>query len=724
MILGTAAYMSPEQARGRQLDRRTDIWAFGCVLFEMLTGKRAFPGDDITDTLAAIVRGEPEWTALPADVPARVRTALQLCLQKDQSHRIRDIGDVRLALDGAFDQATTAASTPTTVVAPRRMNALTWAALAAVIVAIIVGGIGWTRRPASAPLAVARFALPIAPGDTMPDAIKPRLGFALSPDERTMVYSALRKDVRQLFRRQVGELVATPIPATDTGLQPFFSPDGKWVGYFSESELALKKIELSGGVPVTITAVRTPPLFGTWLSDGTLVYGMQGQPLTKVSENGGSTSTLFPKEDGEVEFGSPSAVPSRRAIVFASVPGNMIHAFDLDSGKRSKLIPGTEPHVTTDGELVFIRDGTLWAAPFDSRALAVTGDAKPILAHPIAGSVILHSEIGMNGTLIYQTGRSTSVDQQTFAVSWVDQHGQAQALSLTPRPYDFPRVSPDGTRLAIAVRTEREKGIVEHDLWVYELRTGAGIRLTQQGDNRLPLWSADGQRIVFSSTDDAHPPAGNSGTWFGNLFQVRADGSHEPERLTKTPENQALSGMSADGREMFYTRVVNNSEWHVMRVSVDKPNEATPITSGKFSHASGEVSPNGHLISYRSNESGKFEIYVQPYPSLDGKIAASVGGGLEPIWSADSKTLFYRAGDKVMAVDITDKPQLRASAPRELFAGAYLLGASASGRQFHVGPDGRFVMMKAQAPDGGQPTDEPFVAVLNWFQELRTHLGK
>ena len=279
--------------------------------------------------------------------------------------------------------------------------------------------------------------------------------------------------------------------------------------------LALKKIELGGGVPVTITAVRIPPLFATWLSDGTIVYGMQGQPLTKVSENGGSTSPLVPTENGE-QLGNPSAVPARHAIVFASTPGNVIHAFDLDSGKRSKLISGTEPHVTTDGELVFIRDGTLWAAPFDSRALAVTGDAKPILARPNAGSVILHSAIGINGTLIYQTGRSTAVDQQTFAVSWVDQHGQAQVLSLTPRPYDFPRVSPDGTRLAIAVRTERE-GIVEHDLWVYDLRTGAGIRLTHQGDNRLPLWTADGQRIVFSSTDDAPSTSRRPGNVVGQL---------------------------------------------------------------------------------------------------------------------------------------------------------------------------------------------------------------
>ena len=229
----------------------------------------------------------------------------------------------------------------------------------------------------------------------------------------------------------------------------------------------------------------------------------QGQALTKVSENGGAAATLVANKSGEVELGSPLAVPARHAIVFTSTPGDMIHAFDLDAGKRVKLIPGTDPHVTTHGQLVFIRDGTLWAAPFDSRALAVTGDAKPILTHPNAGSVILHSAIGTTGSLIYQTGRSTSVDQQTFAVSWVDQHGQAQALSLPPRLFYFPRVSPDGARLVIAVRTEREEGLVEHDLWVYDLRTGAGIRLTHQGDNRLPLWAAHGERIVFSSTDDA-----------------------------------------------------------------------------------------------------------------------------------------------------------------------------------------------------------------------------
>src|SRR5262249_17774157 len=220
--------MSPEQARGRQLDRRTDIWAFGCVLFEMLTGKRAFPGDDITDTLAAIVRGEPEWNALPPEVPVRVRKTLQLCLQKDQSHRIRDIGDVGLALDGAFDPPVT--TTATATAAPPRMNALTWTALSALIIAIVVGGVDWTRRPASTPATVARFALPMMAGDTMPDALRPLLGFALSPDERTMVYAAYRKDVRQLFRRQIGELVPMPITGTESGTQPFFSPDGKWVG--------------------------------------------------------------------------------------------------------------------------------------------------------------------------------------------------------------------------------------------------------------------------------------------------------------------------------------------------------------------------------------------------------------------------------------------------------------------------------------------------------------
>jgi hypothetical protein len=350
----------------------------------------------------------------------------------------------------------------------------------------------------------------------------------------------------------------------------------------------------------------------------------------------------------------------------------------------------------------------------------LTADPQPVLSHPTPGMQIGDFVLGEGGTLVYRTGPSDDALNQ-FVAAWVSREGREEPISLPSRPYESPRVSPDGQRLAVSVPSERTG---ENDLWVYDLRTSAGIRLTHAGHNRVPVWTADGTRMVFSSTHSAPRPQGSTANWYGNLYEVRADGSREPERLTNAEENHALSGISPDGRHLFFTRVLDaTTHWEITRVDRSRNGEIAPFITGPFRRGTAEVSPDGRLISYRSDESGRFQIYVQTYPELEAKIAVSVEGGDEPVWSADSRELYYRLGDRVMAVEIRREPSLQASAPRMLFSGGYRPGGGGSrGREYHVAPDGRFLMLKPVTADNAAAHQPQLVVVLNWLEELRARL--
>jgi hypothetical protein len=420
-------------------------------------------------------------------------------------------------------------------------------------------------------------------------------------------------------------------------------------------------------------------------------------------------------EQGEGHHRTPALVPGARGVVFESWPSNTLHSFHLDTAVRQPLTEGTRPQVTADGRLVFERDGSLWSAPLDVESLTLTAEPQVVLTHPAPTVWVDDFAIGARGTLVYRTRAAGNV-LQTFTPVWVTREGREASLPLPARAYESPRVSPDGLRVAVSVTSERQG---ENDLWVYDVRTGAGTRLTHGGHNRLPIWTADGSQILFSSTLDAPIPAGNTQAWWGNLYRVRADGSGRPERLTKTDVNQALTGASPDGRLLLFTRIIGPGHWEITRIDLDRDGEMTAIAPGPFTRASAEISPDGQLISYRSNDSGTWEVYVQTYPALDTRVPVSVGGGDEPIWSADSRSIFYRSGDRVMAVEIQRAPRLAASAPVELFSAAYRRGGAGRGREYHVAPDGRFLMLTPMPVENSTVDAPPFVVVLNWTEELK-----
>jgi serine/threonine-protein kinase len=719
VILGTATYMSPEQAKGRPADKRSDIWSFGAVLYEMLTGRRAFDGDDVSDTLAAVLRAEPDWSALPAGTPPALAVVLKRCLQKDVRQRVRDVGDVRLALDGAFDAPTTSTAIVPPATVSRGGSRVLWAAFAGVVGAAVAAGTIWLTSSSSAPVAEPmRFGLAVPAGDQLfaTGQLPVPLGLALSPDEGEVTYSAVRNGRQQLFRRSLGDLDAAALAGTEGGSFPFYSPDGAWIGYLDIDDRSLKKIPADGGgVPVSVSQVTQATRGAVWMPDGSIVFGQEFAALQRVPDAGGSPVPLMSLDQDEAHHRAPAIVPSARGVIFESWPSRTLHAFHLDTNVRQALTAGTRPQVTSDGRLLFERDGSLWSAPLDVETLTLSGEPQIVLTHATPDVWVDDFVVGARGTLVYRTRRAGN-PLQMFTPVWVTRDGREAPLPLPARAYESPRVSPDGFRVAVSVASERRG---ENDLWVYDVRTGAGARVTHGGHNRNPIWTADGTQILYSSTLNAPIPAGSTQQWWGNLYRVRADGSGHPERLTNTEVNQALSGASPDGRLLLFTRVVGPQHWEITRIDLDRGGETTALVPGPFTRASAEISPDGQLISYRSNDSGAWEVYVQTYPSLDARVPVSIGGGEEPVWSADSRSIFYRTGDRVMAVEIQRAPRLGASAPVELFSAAYRRGGGGRGREYHVGPDGRFLMLKPMPVEDTTIDAPPFVVVLNWFEELK-----
>ena len=694
VILGTAAYMSPEQARGKPVDRRTDIWAFGAFLFEMLTGTKPFPGDDISQTLARVIDREPDWNALPATVSPSLATYLRRCLQKDPRQRVQAIGDVRLAMEGAFETTPTQQGAVSQPLGWRASMGM--AAAAALLVSVITGVAVWrVTRPDPPPRPVARFSLPLPPDVSLSGT--GRKVVALSSDGTRLVYSANN----QLYLRAMDQIEATPVRGTESARSPFFSPDGEWVGFWADGHL--KKIAIPRGAVVNLCEALNP--WGArWGADDTIVFGQSGAGIMRVSADGGTPEVLIPLEGTEEVGHGPQVLPGDKAVLFTLGDGGnwddaQIVVHSLETGERKVLIEGgRDARYVPTGHLVYVLDGTLLAVPFDVDELEVTGGPIPMAEGVVtAGGNTGAAQFSVSdtGVLVYVSG--SGLDR---TLVWVDRDGREEALAAEPRAYEYPRISPDGGRVALSVFEQ------ETDVWIWDFARETLSRFTfsSSGDAR-PVWSPDGQQLIFESHRDGQ----------GNLFAKSARGTGQVERLMESERHQSPLSMTPDGAWVVLEDGQSPTNLSLLTMSGERVLE--PLLSSDFNETNGVISPGGRWLAYQSDESGQYEIYVRPFPNVeDGQWQISNGGGTRPLWAPDGRELFYLASG-LMAVGVQTEPSFAPGNAEEVFGGSYFASLRGpSSLTYDISPDGkRFLILKESA--GGDSTG--FIFVQNWFEELK-----
>ena len=707
VIMGTAAYMSPEQARGKPVDKRADIWSFGVVLFEMLTRRHLFEGQTVSHVLGAVLQVEPSWDALPASTPSSVKRLLRLSLQKEPKRRLPDIGVVRLELD----ETEAAPVRETREEAPSIRLGVAWwqAGVAALVVGMVSGLSVWILTPTPAS-PVSRFTIPVDGLAT--DGLSTTL--ALSPDGRTVVYAALPEgsNTRLLYQRSFAQLEASSIRGSEQGEGPFFSPDGQSLGFWSFNDALLKRVSLAGGPPTTLTSVNDFR-WASWGPGGSIVFAGGGthEGLWLVSEAGGDARQVASVEgEGVLRYINPQFLPDGSAVLFTIVSADgppQVAVLSLDTGEHRVLLEGTGGVVATTGHLLFAREDSLWAVPLSADGLEVVGEPAPMLEQVQPNSDgVARMAIGDDGTLVYVKGPAGAAVTQRVLV-WVDDTGREDALSLPPRNYLDPRVSPDGRRVAVSVRDDDGR-----DLWVFDAVSAAGIRLSQGFVARSLVWTPDGSRVVFFSSHES----------VGDIYTVQADGSGEPELLLQSAAADFLTSVSPDGHTLVFTRLPDGPSTphrEIWEVVVDGSEPARPILQGDFERGNAEISPDGNWLVYRSDQSGTMEVYVQPYPGPGPVVPVSIGGGNQVMWSPDGSRLLYRLEDQMMGVLFVPADAVEIGSPTSLFEGTYV-DQPGGIRQHHVAPDGRFLMIRAA---GGRDDDEDqvqpqIVLVQNWFQEL------
>jgi eukaryotic-like serine/threonine-protein kinase len=735
LILGTAAYMPPEQARGKAVDKRADIWSFGCVLYELLTGKRAFGGDETTDTLAFVITKEPDWSALPADVPAAIRKVLRRCLEKDRNRRFADIADVRLDIEDALNAAPDATAAVIPVPSAGRSSRRVFAIGALAAVAIIALAFWLGRRTAPPPIAapVTRFLVNVAPAERLLAAPEDReagegrpsrTAMTWSPDGRSIIFSAAEGERQQLYIRSLDQLKATPLPGTQGGSLPFVSPDGRWVGFWSSG--ALRKIPIDGSGPATMICDTTLPFGATWGTDDTIIFSRLREGLLRVPAGGGMPQAVIKpdKAKGELKLQLPQILPGGGAILF-TVTHTPLPTWDDDTevvaqvlatGERKVLVRGgADGRYMPSGHLLYLRKGTLMAVPFDLQQLAATGGAVALIAdimqsgntpNELSESGAGQYSVSATGSLLYAAGGIFPDPERWLA--WVDRNGAAEPLPLSTRPYLSPRLSPDGSRFLVWTQGDR-------NVWVHELSRGVTTRLTFEGRNARAIWTPDGTRITYAS----------AGPGSENLFWRPSDGSGTADRLASSESQQAPGAWTPDGKTLLFMQGEASTGYDIWALPLEGNRKPQPFLQTPFNELYVDLSPDGHWLAYVSNQSGRAEVYVQPYPGPGARQQISVDGGTAPAWSRDGRELFYittttvggqAALTKMMAVPVQLKPTFTAGTPRTLFEGRY--GATANVRGYDVAPDGRRFLM-VQQKDRPAMRVADMIIVQNWIEELK-----
>jgi Tol biopolymer transport system component len=721
-ILGTAAYMSPEQAKGKPVDRRADIWAFGCVLYEMLTAKMPFHGETVTDTLAAVVRAEPDWSRLPAATPPHVRVLLQRCLQKDPKQRLRDIGDARISIDEVLSGApepSSVAATPVSV--PFWRRALAWTLFGVTAVALATLAFVRFREKPAVRAEVMRFEIPM-PEKT---AQAPNGVFSVSPDGRQLAFFAAGSDgVYRVWVRTLGSLEARPLPGSESPQFPpfFWSPDSRYIAF--DAGRKLKKVDISGGPPQTVCDLGTLAVGGSWNRDGVIIFGTAGGGVMRVSAGGGSASplTTLDSSRGEIQHVFPSFLPDGRHFIYlrrSSTPENSgVYVGSIDAKPEEQdlkrllatawgpsYVPSSDPGM---GQLLFVRDGTLMSQPFDAHRLELVGE--PVT---VAEQVGFFLDFGFfsastNGVLVYRTGGSGGTSQLT----WFDRQGKALGTVGEPGYTTALFLSPDGTRAAVS---RRDSPLADAALWLLDLSRGTSTRFTfGPSSASVGMWSPDSSRIIFNS---------NPSVVF-DLYEKPASGVKDEELLLKSSESKSPTSWSRDGRFLLYeTPDPKTGKSGLWVLPLDGDKKPFPFLRTEFNNYAGQFSPDGHWAAYVSDESGRNEIYVRTFSPGSSEAAADAGGkwlisangGSQPRWRGDGKELYYLApDDKLMAVEIATSPVFRAGVPKALFQ-TLPHAEVITAYEWDVTPDGKRLAYLVPTKQGAAP----FTVVLNWQAGLK-----
>jgi serine/threonine-protein kinase len=720
VILGTAAYMSPEQAKGRAADKRSDIWAFGCVLFEMLTGTRAFEGDDVSDTLASVLKSDPDWSGLPGSVPDQVRTLLQGCLVKDRRQRVGDIAVVRFVLQTSalHRLEATAASSG----APRRPGwqlALLWALSVIVVAGLAAGTVLW-MRPVAAPARVARFVIPTPAEPPIQFSLAPVPVIAISRDGSRLVYrmtdgvSTLTSGI--LYQRRLGQVEATRMPGTEGANGFFFSPDGTWVGFSTGLDNTLKRVAVAGGSPQTICALDGPLRGASWGLDDTIVFATAASKgLRRVSAAGGQPQVLTKVDPtkGETDHWWPEVLPDGKAVIFTAWNGTVersrIVALAFATGQVSEIVRGgSHPHLSSWGHLVYAVGVTLNAVRFNTARLAAVGDPAPLIEGvsftPYGAA---QYALAGDGSLIYVKGGLSGPISQRRTLVWVDRQGREEAINVPPRLFAYARLSPDGTRVALDARDQ------ENDIWIWDLVRGGLQRLTNDpGRNRMPIWTPDGTRVAFTAEREG----------VESVYWQKADGTGVPERLSIGQTAQGPESFSPDGTRLVFTTPLDAPIHHLGLLSLAGERAAEMLLNTNVNVTNAEVSPDGHWLAYESNESGQAEVYLAPFPDVKAqKRPVSTSGGTRPLWSRDGRELFYYVvPDTIMAVPVRLGTDVVLGKPQVVLKGGFA-AAAYIGRHYDVSLDGkRFLLLKDAEPAKSAPPE--VILVQHWDEELKAKL--
>ena len=704
LLLGTAAYMSPEQARGKPVDKRADIWAFGVVLFEMLTGKRLFTGETVSDTLASILKEEPDWTLLPVDTSRKLSDLLHRCLRRDVRNRLHDIGDARIEIEEAIggDEYGGASSIPSF---RKQMVSMS---LVAVITAGVTSAVVWSRlRAPAVPGQSLRFVLAGSAVDAIDYGGQ---SFAISPDGLHLVYLREVNGERRLFHRPLNRIEDEPLSGTEGALDPFFSPDSQWVGFRSGN--ALRKVSLAGGDPFTVcdscVPVSTSRAGGaTWSALDDTVILSDGAALWRVPASGG-TPELLAEPDSEREgalYLRPSVLPSGQAVVFelrqdSDDTTGSIAILRLATGRIDVVADeGTDPEYLSTGHLVYARGGAVFAQPFDVAQLEVTGQPTPVLQGVRSerrGSS--YFAVSRSGTLVYLPGGPGVTSKRLV---WVDREGRRTPALKELGNDSFPRLSPDATRLVV----EDSEGV-----WVHDLERGGRVRVVDEA--RFPIWTPDGTRITFVSL-----PA-------RDLYSKAADGSGAAQLLLESGNIKTSASWSPVG--LAFEERNANGNWDIWV----KPNQGEPaeFRATPAHEEAPAFSPDGRFLAYVSEESGRPEVYVRRYPPGEGQWTVSTEGGSEPVWSRDGRELFYRHDEGIFAAPVQTTPDFAAGRPARIIDATSVARwreRRASGDlptpnpNYDVAPDGRFIMVEGEQ----DPTSGPHI-ILNWFDELKAKMAE
>jgi serine/threonine protein kinase/Tol biopolymer transport system component len=695
IILGTAPYMSPDQARGKPVDKRADIWAFGCVLYEMLTGQRPFPGETLSDVVAAILGREPAWAALPAPAPDAIRRLLRRCLEKDEALRLRDIGDARLEIDEARRELLA----PGPAVAPvRRTERFVWLAAVGVLSLAAMVLATWAFRPTPPPPEV-RLEIN-TPSVSDPNDLA---SLAISPDGRTLVFAASGDGAAQLWTRQLDSVEIRPIPGTVDGAVPFWSPDGRSVAFYSDG--TLKRIDLAGGLVRTLTAA-TVGIGGAWNREGVILFVQNpASPIMRISAEGGTTAAVTRFEAGHAGHSFPHFLPDGRHFLYyvngaQDVRG--VYLGELDESATRKLFDADSAAVYAAGHLVFVRGATLFAQGFNLSALEATGSQFPV-ATGVMGSMLAGTMVPLSATAAGAIAFRVGSAQMKHQFVWVDRTGkEVEAVGdFDEALVGSPSGSPDVGSVALMRRVNGNS-----DVWLLDARRGVLSRFTDNArEDIFPLWSRDGSRIVFTTN--------RNGVF--DLYQKPTNGTGVEEvLLTGTSEEAFACDWSPDGQLLLFQRRNAKTGFDLWVLPLRGGGKPFVVGQTEFDERDGQISPDGKWIAFYSNRSGRYEVYVQPFPGSASAVQVSTSGGAQVRWRPDGRELFYIALDGRLTatpIQTVADGQPVIGRPVALFVSHVGSVLKTIGAQYVVSPDGQRFLMNSIV-QAGSPT--PIRLILNW----------